>query len=659
MCGIVGYIGKRQASAICIQGLRHLGYRGYDSAGVAVIKDDSQLDVRKVVGKLDNLHEALERDPLIGTVGIGHTRWATHGKPSVENSHPHLSCDGRIAVVHNGIIENYQDLRTQLESEGHTFQSQTDTEVMAHLVEKHFQNDIRQAVRDAVRELRGAFAFGVICADCPNEMIAVRRRSPLVIGIGKEENFIASDMPAIRPETDQVYVIDDNQIARVTADTIELTDLDLKPITKDIYVIPWPADAAGKGNHKHFMHKEIHEQPEAMYACLAGRLTDPDSPIKLDELNLTTNEIQNIKKVMFTACGTAYHAGLVGRFMMEKLARIPAEADLAAELRARNPIVLEDTLVIAVSQSGETMDTLLALRDMRKKGAKVISVVNVVDSTITRESDGVVYIQAGPEIGVASTKSYTLQLLTIGLIALYFAEIRKAASSDEIRTLKEALLKCPDQTKELMSRENDIKKLAHKYFDLALETWGQHDIKINKPDSQVEPKGYWSFMKRRDAIKPNSLYLGRGINLPSAMEGALKLKEISYLHAEGSSAGEMKHGPIALVEPTMFTLAIAVDGEVKDQMISNIMEIKARSGHVIAVATDGDTQIKNAGIDHKAAKDDVAAQPNDMIWIPVCPELVSPILTAIPLQLLAYHIADMRGEHIDQPRNLAKTVTVE
>ncbi|MEI6502210.1 MAG: glutamine--fructose-6-phosphate transaminase (isomerizing), partial [Armatimonadota bacterium] len=652
MCGIVGYVGKRQATDICIQSLHCMEYRGYDSAGVAVITDDGQLVLRRAVGKLTNLENELAADPVIGSLGLGHTRWATHGKPNVANSHPHLSCDGRIAVVHNGIIENYQELRAELEAEGHTFKSQTDTEVMAHLVEKYFKGDLRAAVIESVNRLRGAFAFGIISADAPGELVAVRRRSPLVVGIGQGENFIASDMPAIRSETDQVYVIDDDEMALITADKIELTTLDLKPIDKDIYVIPWPADAAGKGGYDHFMHKEIHEQPNAIYACLAGRLTSADAPVKLEGLNLTVDEIKKIRKIVFTACGTAYHSGLIGRFVMEKLAKIPAEADLAPELRSRSPIVLEDTLVIAVTQSGETMDTLLALRDMREKGAKVISVVNVVDSTIARESDGVVYIQAGPEIGVASTKAYTLQILTIELIALYFAEVRGAASAEELKAMKTALLAAPDAAETLLAREDSIIAIAKKYADCRRDQWSKHGVAIENGDQPAEEKGWWSTTMRRDAMRPNALYLARGVNLASGMEGALKLKEISYIHAEGYSAGEMKHGPIALVEPSLFTVAIAVEGEVKDQMVANIMEIKARSGPVIAVATDGDTGIEGTGVDAAASPDDVASQPNDMIWIPSCPELVSPILVGIPLQLLAYHIAKCRGEHIDQPRNL-------
>ncbi len=609
MCGIVGYIGFRSAAQICLEGLHRLEYRGYDSAGIAVVRD-GVLDVRKVVGKLLNMDASLDQTPLPGSLGIGHTRWATHGKPSVENSHPHISMNGRIAVVHNGIIENYGELREQLIAEGYEFKSQTDTEVMAHLTQKYYQGDLREAVVRAVKDLRGAFAFGVICADHPDQLVAVRRFSPLVVGLGEGENYIASDMGAIRKETDRVYVIDDDEVALITREGVELTDLEGNPLQREVFVIPWPADAAEKGGHKKFMHKEIHEQPDAMRACLAGRLSDPDKPIVLDGLNLSDDDIRGLHKVVFTACGTAYHAGLVGRFLMEYLAQIPAECDLAAELRARNPVVLDDTLCVPISQSGETADTLVALRDMKDKGAKCVSVLNVVDSSIARESDGVVYIQAGPEIGVASTKAYTLQVMTMTLMAIHFAEVRGAADPAVLRELKAALLEMPRHAEELLKREDDVIAVAQRFYQLE-----------------------------------DSLYLGRGVNLPSAMEGALKLKEISYIHAEGYSAGEMKHGPIALVCPELFTVAIAVHGDVYEKMIGNIQEIKARSGPVIGVADDGDEVI--------------GGQCDAMIWVPPVPEMVSPLTTAIPLQLLAYHMADLRGEDIDQPRNLAKTVTVE
>ena len=623
MCGIVGYIGHREAAGICFSGLRRLEYRGYDSAGIVVIKDN-KFDVRKVVGNLDNMEPLLEREPLTGAIAIGHTRWATHGKPSLENSHPHLSQNGKIAVVHNGIIENYQELREDLSREGYDFKSQTDTEVVAHLVEKYFDGDLRSAVRRAINDLEGAFAIGCIGAECPDEMLAVRRFSPLVVGIGKRENYIASDMGAIRAETDKVYVIDDDEICRITRDRVEITDLYFKPITREVYVIPWPADAAEKGGFKKFMRKEIHEQPNAIHACLAGRLSSADKPVSFENIGLTDDEIRSFERVIFTACGTAMHAGHVGRFLMDRVAGIPAESDLAAELSQRDPVIPKNTLCIVVSQSGETADTLEALRTMKKKNAKVLSVINVVDSSIARESDGVAYVQAGPEISVASTKAYTLQVLTIELLTLYFAEIRNSYPESDLHRLKQAILKTPDQAQELLRRESDVQALAQKFYH-----------------------------------KNNSLYLARGINVPSAMEGALKLKEISYTHAEAYSAGEMKHGPIALVDPEIFVLAVALEGPTYDDMVGNIMEIKARGGPIIAICYDGDTKTPKIGVDRNAAPNDVAGQANETIRIPRTEELVSPILLAIPLQLLAYHIADLRGENIDQPRNLAKTVTVK
>ncbi len=623
MCGIVGYIGNRQASSICFAGLRRLEYRGYDSAGIAVIKD-GELTVRKVVGNLNNMGNSLDTEPLEGALGIGHTRWATHGKPSLENSHPHLSKNGKFAVVHNGILENYQELRKELTDAGYAFKSQTDTEVVAHLVEKYYQGDLREALVKAVKDIHGAFAIGCICADSPDELLAVRRFSPLVVGIGETENYIASDMGAIRAETDKVYVIDDDEICKITRDGIEITDLDSNPLTREPYEIPWPADAAQKGGYKKFMHKEIHEQPDAIHACLAGRLSAADKPIIFENIGLTEDEIKGFKKVIFTACGTAMHAGHVGRFVMDKVAKIPAESDLAAELQQRDPVVLENTLCIVVSQSGETADTLEALRAMKRKGAKVTSVINVVDSSIARESDGVAYIQAGPEISVASTKAFTLQVVTIQLLVLYFAQVRQSCETEELNRLKAAILKTPDDIKKILDRENDIIEVAKKFYKM-----------------------------------PNALYLARGINLPSAMEGSLKLKEISYIHAEAYSAGEMKHGPIALVCPEIFIVAVACQGPTYDEMIGNIMEIKARSGPVIAVSYDGDEKIPLTGSDPDADPSDIAAGPNEMIFVPPTEEYISPITIGVPLQLLAYHIADLRGEDIDQPRNLAKTVTVK
>ena len=609
MCGIVGCIGPRDAYRICYDGLLRLEYRGYDSAGVAVI-NDGQLNILKRVGKLSMLGDALDETPLEGSPAIGHTRWATHGKPSEVNSHPHTSTDGKVAVVHNGIIENYAELREELKAEGYAFKSETDTEVIAHLVQKFYEGDLFKAVLTAIDTMRGAYAIAVIHLDEPDKIVAARMRSPLVIGIGQGRNYVASDMAAIRPQTDKVYVIDDGEAAVVTQDHVKLYQVTGEPIEKEPYVIPWPAEAAAKGEHKHFMHKEIHEQPQALRECLAGRVPEEADRIVLESLGMTREEIKGIRKVVLTACGTAYHAGLVGRFLIEKLARIPAECDLAAELQARDPVIHENTLGIVISQSGETIDTLLALRELKEKGAKVIAVVNRVDTVIERESDGIVYIQAGPEIGVASTKAYTGQVLTLTMIALHFAEVRGMVPEDELKALRQALLALPEQAEELIRREPDVLELARKYYKFE-----------------------------------DSLYLGRGVNLPSAMEGALKLKEISYVHAEAYSAGEMKHGPIALVVPELYTVAVAVLGEVYEQMIGNMQEIRARSGPVIGVVNDGDEEI----LEHL----------DDPIFIPPCPELVSAVPIAIPLQLLAYHIADIRGEDIDQPRNLAKTVTVE
>jgi glutamine---fructose-6-phosphate transaminase (isomerizing) len=625
MCGIVGYIGSREAPAICLAGLRRLEYRGYDSAGIAVVNNGT-VGVRKVVGKLEALAKLLAEQPLAGNIGIGHTRWATHGRPSVENSHPHLSSNGRIAVVHNGILENYLELRHRLEAAGHVFRSQTDTEVMAHLVAEHYRGDLLQAVRRAVGELHGTFAFGILSADPPGEIIAVRRFSPLVVGIGQGENYIASDMGAIRAETDKVRILGDDDLCRVRREGVEIMSLQGEPRDRPVYVIPWPPEAAAKGPHKKFMHKEIHEQPEAMRACLAGRLTSPQRAVQFENIGVTPQEIRRLEKVVFTACGTAYHAALAGSFLMEKLARIPAEAALAAELRHRDPVVLADTLCIVVSQSGETADTLEALRAMKGKGAKIIGVLNVVDSSIARESHGVAYIQAGPEVGVASTKAYTLQLLTLTLLAVCFAEVRGSLQGEEARTLKEALLAAPDHAAEILRREQDVLNVARKH-----------------------------------CRKPSALYLARGVNLASAMEGALKLKEISYLHAEAYSAGEMKHGPIALVCPGMFVVAITLPGSTYEEMIANIMEVKARGGPVIGLAADGDQRIAHAGADPLGPTSDNEGGTglNDVLWVPPTHEYAAPLTAAIPLQLLAYHIADLRGEDIDQPRNLAKTVTVK
>ncbi len=609
MCGIVGYIGGRRATEICLAGLRRLEYRGYDSAGVAVMSK-GKLVVRKKVGKLQVLADSLEAEPIEGAPGIGHTRWATHGKPSDANSHPHLACGDKIALVHNGIIENYAELKEQLMARGCVFRSETDTEVIAHLVGKYYEGDLLAAVIRAAKDCEGAYALAVICEDEPDVMIAARLKSPLVVGLGEGENFIASDMLAVRPETDQVYVLDNDEFAKVTRDRVELFGPEGQRIEKEPYVIPWDAAAAGKMGHEKFMHKEIHEQPGCIRDTLAGRVAAGMEEISLEGLTMSEDEIKQVQRVLFTACGTAYHAGMYGRFVMERLAGIPSEVDLASELRARDPVILDNTLAIIVSQSGETADSLEGLLELREKGAKIGSIVNVVDSAIARESHWTVYTKAGPEIGVASTKAYTLQCLVALMLAVRFAEVRGSKPKAELEELREGIARLPAAVEATLENEQQIVELAEKYQ--------QYD---------------------------DCLFLGRGVSFGSAMEGALKLKEISYVHAEGYAAGEMKHGPIALIAPECYTVAIAVRGEVYEKMLGNIQEVKARDGKVIAVAFEDDEDIKQ--------------HVDDVIPIPRVPELIAPIPVQVPLQLFAYHVAKFRGEDIDQPRNLAKTVTVE
>jgi len=609
MCGIVGYVGTRQAAAICLAGLRRLEYRGYDSAGVAVLRDGQML-VRKTVGKLMVLASSLEQEPLDGTIGIGHTRWATHGRPSIANSHPHLDCSQQFAVVHNGIVENYAELREQLQAQGHEFRSQTDTEIIAHLLEKYYDGNLLTALRRAAADLDGAYAVAAVTTREPDVIVAVRKRSPLVVGLGEGENYVASDMLALREQTNRVYVLDNDQFAQVTRAGVELFDSEGRPVQREPYRIQWDTEAIEKRGYNHFMLKEIHEQPAVLRDCLEGRLSAGAEAVSLPELNMSPQEIKSLRKIVFTACGTAYHAGLYGRFALERLAGIPCEVDLASEMRARDPVVPENTLAIVISQSGETADSLEALLELREKGARLGSIVNVVDSAIARESDWVCYIKAGVEIGVASTKAYTLQVLMCQLLGVHFAQIRGTQPPEYLAQLRAAITRLPEQLEEVLATEDHIKYLADKY------QWME-----------------------------DCLYLGRGANYCSALEGALKLKEISYIHAEGYAAGEMKHGPIALIEPKCPTVALAVEGEVYEKMIGNIQEVKARDGQVIAVAFEGD--------------DNIARHADDVIRVPRCPEILSPIPVQVPLQLLAYHIADLRGCDIDQPRNLAKTVTVE
>jgi glucosamine--fructose-6-phosphate aminotransferase (isomerizing) len=608
MCGIVGYIGHRDAVPVLIGGLRRLEYRGYDSAGVAVVTN-GRVSVRKRVGKLRVLAEDLEKAPLPGKVGVGHTRWATHGAPSEVNSHPHSDNSGSIHLVHNGIIENYQSLKDRLIAEGHTFRSQTDTEVVAHLVGKHYRGDLAAAVREALKEVEGAYAIGVVCDHEPDVLVAARCGSPLIVGLGEGENFIASDVPAILNHTRRIIYLDDHEVIRITKDGVTVTDLDGNVVEKPVHTIEWDASAAEKGGFPHFMLKEIHEQPRVIRDTLRGRFA-PDGKITLDDMRISDDELRAVKKIVIISCGTAWHAGLVGKYLLENFVRIPCEVDLSSEFRYRNPLVDESTLVMTVTQSGETADTLAGLREARRRGAKVVSICNVVGSSIARESDGVIYQHAGPEIGVASTKAYTSQVTCFVLFTMYLGRLRGTLSEGDIAEMVAQLRELPGKIEKVLADQSAVLECAEKYH-----------------------------------TAQSSLYLGRSYNFPSALEGALKLKEISYIHAEGYAAGEMKHGPIALVDPSLPVVCVCVSSAVYDKMVSNIQEIRARSGKVIAVATEGDTAI--------------LAHADDVLYVPETPEYLSPIVVAVPLQLLAYHIAVRRGCDVDQPRNLAKSVTVE
>ncbi len=608
MCGIVGYIGEKDAVPVLIGGLRRLEYRGYDSAGVAVVTN-GRVSVRKRVGKLRVLAEDLEKSPLPGKVGVGHTRWATHGAPSEVNSHPHSDNSGTIHLVHNGIIENYQALKERMIAEGHTFRSQTDTEVVAHLVGKYYRGDLAQAVRDALKEVEGAYAIGVVCDQEPDVLVAARCGSPLIVGLGEGENFIASDVPAILNHTRRIIYLDDHEVIRITKDGVTVTDLDGNVVEKPVHTIEWDASAAEKGGYPHFMLKEINEQPQVIRDTLRGRFA-ADGSITLDDMRISDDELRAIKKIVIISCGTAWHAGLVGKYLLESFVGIPCEVDLSSEFRYRNPLVDESTLVMTVTQSGETADTLAGLREAKRRGSKVVSICNVVGSSIARESNGVIYQHAGPEIGVASTKAYTSQVTCFVLFTMYLGRLRGVLSDERISEMVSELKELPGKIEKVLADQSAILECTEKYH-----------------------------------TAQSSLYLGRSYNFPSALEGALKLKEISYIHAEGYAAGEMKHGPIALVDPSLPVVCVCVKSAVYDKMISNIQEIRARSGKVIAVATEGDTAI----LEHA----------DDVLYVPETPEYLSPIVVAVPLQLLAYHIAVRRGCDVDQPRNLAKSVTVE
>lgn len=609
MCGIVGYIGNKDALPILVEGLKRLEYRGYDSVGVAIIPRD-RIIIKKCKGKIKDLKISLKgKDISESHIGISHNRWATHGAPTNINAHPHEDCSGDIAVVHNGIIENFNELKKQLIEEGHKFKSQTDTEAISHLVEKYYKGCLKEAVLKTVKDLKGSFALGVISKNKPDRIIAARKESPLIIGIGDGENFIASDVPAILKYTKKVIYLEDGEVALLTKDKVEVFDSDGKTRNKNIDVIKWNLDSAQKSGFSHFMLKEIHEQPEVLKQIISSRIKD-DSEFNLEGINISDENIKGISNIIIIACGTAYHAGLVGKYILEKFANIPVWVDVSSEFRYRSPIVNKNTLVVAISQSGETADTLAAVKEAKAKGAKILSVCNVVGSSLVRVSDGVLYTYAGPEIGVASTKAYTAQLAILYLLAFYIADKKGLLESNLKKSLLERFKNIPEIIKIVLGKKNRIQKIAAKHLN------------------------FGSF-----------LYLGRNLNYPTALEGALKLKEISYIPAEGYAAGEMKHGPIALIDEYRAVVCIAPESFVYEKMVSNIEEICARKGKVIAIATQGDKGIENF--------------TKEIIYIPKIDEVFSPIVTVVPLQLLAYYIAVKRGCDVDQPRNLAKSVTVE
>jgi glucosamine--fructose-6-phosphate aminotransferase (isomerizing) len=619
MCGIVGYVGNKQVVPVLIDGLRKLEYRGYDSAGIAVVDEDHELKIRRAEGKLRNLEETIRLQPLDGTYGIGHTRWATHGRPTEENAHPHRDCTGRLVVVHNGIIENYLKLKDRLRARDHHFVTETDTEVVAHLVEEYLKREdsLEKAVRLCVRDLRGIFALSIISTDELDTIIAVRQGPPVVIGLGDGEYFVASDVPPILQHTRDVFFLGDGEIATLTKDAVRVTDFDGNAVEPTRQRITWDPIMAEKGGFKHFMLKEIYEQPRAIRDTMLGRLSLDSGRVFLEEMNITPAEFKNFDRVMIAACGTSWHAGLAGKYMIEQLARVPVEVDYASEFRYRDPVIDERTLLVVISQSGETADTIAALREARRRGAKVLSICNVQGSMITRESDGTILTHAGPEIGVASTKAFTAQMIALYLFAMYLGQLRGALDIEEAKTHAQNLAELPVKIEHLLNESDEIEVLAKEFFR-------SNDF----------------------------LYLGRGINFPVALEGALKLKEISYIHAEGYPAGEMKHGPNALIDERLPVVFVnpREDGNHASELRyekthSNIVEVKAREGTVISILTEGDG-VSSAVSDH-------------VIEIPVVSDLLSPILAVIPLQLLAYHIAVRRGCDVDQPRNLAKSVTVE
>ncbi|MCZ2390030.1 MAG: glutamine--fructose-6-phosphate transaminase (isomerizing) [Acidobacteria bacterium] len=620
MCGIVGYVGNKQVVPLIIDGLRKLEYRGYDSAGIAVVDEDHNLSLRRAEGKLRNLEEAIRLDPLDGTYGIGHTRWATHGRPTEENAHPHRDQTGNVVVVHNGIIENYLPLKERLQAEGHEFRTETDTEVVAHLIGHYVENEglkLEPAVRKAVKELRGIFALSIISRNEPDQVIAVREGPPVVIGLGDGEFFVASDVPPILAHTRDVFFLGDREIAVLTKDSVRVTDFDGNIVEPERQRITWDPIMAEKGGFKHFMLKEIFEQPRAVRDTVQGRVSLDTGKVYLDAMDISEDEFRSAASVKIAACGTSWHAGLAGKYMLEKLARVPVDVDYASEFRYRDPVLSPNDLLIVISQSGETADTIAAMREAKNAGCKVLAICNVEGSMITREADGTILTHAGPEIGVASTKAFTSQMVALYLFALYLGGIRGKLSEEDAKSLAQDLAELPLKIEQLLNDADLIEELSKDFFRVQ-----------------------------------DFLYLGRGINFPVALEGALKLKEISYIHAEGYPAGEMKHGPNALIDEKLPVVVINTREEGNagselryEKTHSNIVEVKARDGVIISVLTEGDTMSSKVS--------------SHVIEIPASSDLLSPILSIVPLQLLSYHIAVRRGCDVDQPRNLAKSVTVE
>jgi glucosamine--fructose-6-phosphate aminotransferase (isomerizing) len=608
MCGIIGYIGKKQALPVLIEGLKRLEYRGYDSAGVAIYSDEG-LIIQKIAGRVARLEALVKGIKTPSTLGIAHTRWATHGEPNDVNAHPHTDCSGRFAVVHNGIIENCNTLREYLKRKGHTLRTETDTEIIAHLIEEYYEDDLLKAVRIALAEVEGTYGLAIISREHPREIVCARNGSPLVIGDGGDEFFIASDAAAIVPHTRQVVFIEDGEFVSVKDSGFTISTLDEEEITPKIEEISWTLGQLEKDGYSHFMLKEIFEQPATLRNAIRGRLNNADGTARLDGLDRHQEELERVNRIILTGCGTAWHAGLIGEYMLEEMTRVPVEVEYASEFRYRSPVVDNNTVLFAISQSGETSDTLAALREAKRRGATTLGVCNVVGSTLARETDGGVYIHAGPEIGVASTKAFTSQIIVLSLISLLMGRMR-TISVDKGRRIIEAIEKIPDQVSQILDLDEKIKDIAKDFYE-----------------------------------KKNFLFLGRGYNFPVALEGALKLKEISYIHAEGYPAAEMKHGPIALIDEDMPVVFIAIRDYVFEKVLSNIEEVKSRKGSVIAITTEGDTEIES--------------KVKYCIPIPKTIDILTPLLTVIPLQLLAYHIARFKGCDVDRPRNLAKSVTVE